>query len=204
MIVIQLMGGLGNQMFQYAFGRYLSIKYKIPLFLDKSVYTNGQSERNFDLEIFKIKNVESGEIVNLNKYNFQHYFQLNEHHFHFDSKAFSVIKNISELTENQNYMLIIHGYWQSYRYFKKIEPVIRKDFKFSKKLNGKWHKISTEIKKVNAVMINVRRGDYLQKLDYHGVVDISYLTKAIKYLRKKVENPVFYVFSDDMPGARKT
>ncbi|WP_316820464.1 alpha-1,2-fucosyltransferase [Pedobacter gandavensis] len=202
MIVIQHVGGLGNQMFQYAFGRYLSIKYKIPLFLDIHHYTYGHSNRNFDLEMFKLREVVIGEGRVLIKDHVQHSFRLKERQFHFDKQAFNILDGFNEVTKNQDYLFLLRGYWQSYKYFDTIKDVIKKDFEFKRKLSGKWLELSKEIAKSNAVMINVRRGDYLQNLDYHGVVDEKYLFKAMKVLEKRVENPVFYVFSDDISWCR--
>ena len=205
MIIVNLIGGLGNQMFQYAIGRYLSILSNQKLFLNTSIYDSGESNRGFDLDIFKLSKQVEGDIekvlrlINVNI----PVFHLNERFFHYDIAQINQLNKIL-LSKSKNVKphVLLTGYWQSDKYFRKIEHILRDDFNFRKPLYGKWKVLNREILATNSVMINIRRGDYLERLDYHGVVDLEYINSAIKMIKERVQNINFYVFSDDMEWCR--
>ena len=202
MIVVKLIGGLGNQMFQYAFGRYLSIHHKTNLYFDIADLQNknlGHIQRNFSLHGFNLQTA----IYNLNgqksgKENlFKRLFYssknklktITEKKLHFD-------KEIGNAADN----VYLNGYWQSPLYFEKIEDIIRKDFTFSIPLSNDAEQFQVKIKESNAVSIHVRRGDYVnnpETLSYHGVCDLAYYQKAIEIIENKTSNPTFFIFTDD-------
>jgi hypothetical protein len=202
MIVVKLIGGLGNQMFQYAFGRYLSIHHNTNLYFDIVDLQNknlGHIQRNFSLDGFNLR----AAIYNLNdqksrKENlFKRLFSssedklkiITEKRLHFD-------KEIANAADN----IYLNGYWQSPFYFEKIEDIIRKDFTFSIPLSNDAEQFQVKIKESNAVSIHVRRGDYVnnpETLSYHGVCDLAYYQKAIEIIENKTSNPTFFIFTDD-------
>lgn len=209
-ICVKIVGGMGNQMFQYSFGKYLSIKNKDLLFLDISFYErqNGNTKRKFDLNIFNItsnKIAKAEEIKNflgiyrnriisklLKKFNKKPKYLLEEEYFEFNNN----FKNW-----NKENALII-GYFQSEKYFKEIEDIIKNEFKIKNELlSEKIKKITKELNEIESVSIHVRRGDYVSNLStnkYHGVLPIGYYKKAIDIINKKINNPTFYLFSDDI------
>lgn len=200
MIVVNLKGGIGNQMFQYAFGRYLSNKYNVPLLLNKSIYDENRSNRTFDLDIFRLNNEILYDISILeDAIDEKGIFILNEMQFSFNE---SVMAPFDTGDNTANIVLIISGFWQSFKYFLPIESLIRTEFSFLNPLTGKWRELYNLILTVNSVMINVRRGDYMTKLDYHGVVSIEYINASMELCRKKIKDPVFFIFSDDMAWSR--
>ncbi|WP_053003503.1 alpha-1,2-fucosyltransferase [Sphingobacterium sp. Ag1] len=201
MIIVNLMGGVGNQMFQYALGRYLSVLSDQDLFLNTNIYDTGQSNRNFDLDIFKLSKQVQGDIekaLDILSVN-SPVVQLNERFFHYDLMQINQVKKLF-LSKSEKFKphVILTGYWQSDKYFNEIEYILREDFHFNNPLYGKWSALNEEILATNSIMINIRRGDYLKKLNYHGVVDLYYINAAIKLIKERVDNPKFYVFSDDM------
>jgi len=200
MIVVDLAGGLGNQMFQYAFGRHLSHKYNVPVFLSKSIYNNHLSNRTFDLDIFRLNPQVVSDYSALRPFARKEVLCMTEEQFHFDINALDPLDDVDPLP---NPLIIISGYWQSEKYFKPIEPIIRSEFTFMNGLSGKWLDLYHHITSIDAVMINVRRGDYLNSLDYHGVVSLEYLYEGIDRCRKSIRKPYFFVFSDDMDWCRK-
>jgi len=202
MIVSELMGGMGNQMFQYALGRSLSIKNKTKLVLDTKFLLSRLPRqdfvyRNYDLDLFNIS-VEFARDRISNKYgldnqprtkkcfSFDRLNYVTEQHFHFDPM-------VSNLGNN----LYLNGYWQSEKYFKNIESIIRKDFTFKEPMSEKGLEMRDRIVNDNATCVNVRRGDFVAN-NILGTVDLSYFDKAIKYLSSKISNPVIYIFSDDI------
>jgi hypothetical protein len=199
MIVIMLMGGMGNQMFQYAFGRYLSLKYNVPLFLNKRQYDKGLSERTFDLGQFQLdEKVSVGGDIELARNIFsKEIIRMSERQFHYDTGMLDAIEDT--LSGRKDIVLLITGYWQSYKYFSSIESTIRADFRFRRSPLGRWDVMRKKIKSRKAVMVNVRRTDFVVKKDFHGVVSRQYLADAIAQYRRKMPDAAFFVFSDDIP-----
>ena len=137
MIITRLMGGLGNQMFQYAYGRHLSVKFNKPLFLEKSFFDNQQGNgviRSFELDKFPGVKLDTVSNINGNLY------QINEGQY------------VEDVSISDSYLL--NGYWQSERFFKESESILRNDFKPSVET---LMKISSPILKTNTVMPNYLR-----------------------------------------------
>ncbi|HIP25044.1 MAG TPA: alpha-1,2-fucosyltransferase, partial [Archaeoglobus profundus] len=94
------------------------------------------------------------------------------------------------------------GYWQTEKYFSDIRTDILKDFTVKEKNTEIVDNYLKQINNSNSVSIHVRRGDYLNHPDI-GVLDISYYKNAIEYIYNKVENPTFYIFSNDISWCEK-
>jgi len=210
MIIVKLMGGLGNQMFQYAVGRALSARYGTKLFLDTNWFlsdtaTKPGAERIFMLDKFNIQ----ARIVN-KKRGYKIYKQENDNLFIkldlIKMKTFSLIaekkvmpfKDKIFMKENKN--IYLDGYWQTEKYFKVISNEIRKEFSLRKPFKVQDENIVHEIRDTNSVSIHVRRGDYANyehTKKVHGVITIQYYKKCVKYFLDTIKNPSFYIFSDD-------
>ncbi|WMW24308.1 alpha-1,2-fucosyltransferase [Methanolobus sediminis] len=206
MIIVKLMGGLGNQMFQYAAGRRLALEHNTILKLDLSFLLDRTPRENFtyrpyELDVFNIQ----GEIASpseINKFapannNIFNYIKqklkiskiITEPHFHFD-------KGILSSPDNS----YLDGYWQSEKYFKEIRDIIHTDFTFKVKPTNINQKLANEIGFCESVSIHIRRGDYVSNPEtkkLHGYCSLEYYEKAIKKICCYVENPHFFIFSDD-------
>ena len=213
LLVVRIGGGLGNQMFQYAFARSLEIRHKKEVFLDiKSLETN---KRNYELYHFTIKEnyVDTSKMKYFYAKNFvEKSFYYLQYKFKKDNGLTRRIRERGrgfssqylEIRENAYF----HGCWQSERYFENIKKTVRNEFNFREKPRGKNIEM---IKKIKAdrlsVSIHVRRGDYIsdvKNLKKHGVCNIEYYLNAIKYMKDKVgKNIHFYIFSDDMKWVRE-
>jgi len=212
MIIINLTGGLGNQMFQYAFGKTIATKLKTNL---KLHFTNAlfNTQRSYALDVFNISapmatkddlkklGIIQNRLINRLQYLIHERtgIQLNKHivtqryPYIFDSKYFSI--------EDDSY---IQGFWQDYRYFKDIEEIIKKEFTPKKKLDEKNLQILKQIKKTNSVSIHVRRQDYVtNKANLYQFIGLDYYVKAINEIKNKIANPVFFIFSDDIPWCKQ-
>jgi hypothetical protein len=169
MITVKLMGGLGNQMFQYAFGFALAKRKGMDLALDASNFgkISADTPRVFELEQLCVsrKNFRKGP---------------------FYAKIPKISRRIAPLFKFLNYF---EGYFQSEKYFADCKEEIRREFQFKEKLQAP---------EGNAVAIHIRRGDYVKFAHIHLVCTPLYYENAIAHIRNKVENPIFYVFSDDM------
>jgi hypothetical protein len=169
MITVKLMGGLGNQMFQYAFGFALAKRNKMTLILDIGFLkrTGNWTTRNYELEQLSIS---KNKICSKD----------------------SLIHRISrKIYKSRNYF---EGYFQSEKYFADCVENIRREFQFKERLL---------IPEGNTVAIHIRRGDYVKFADIHLVCPPIYYENAIAYIQSKVENPVFYVFSEDLKWVKQ-
>lgn len=195
MIVIKLLGGLGNQMFQYAMGRHLSLKLNTDLKLDISEFEN-DTLRQYYLSPFCINEhfATKEELKNFMPGYLNWFFKkptklIREKSFTFDPKILSLNGN-----------LMLKGYWQSYRYFEDIPEAIKKDFSLKKPFSKSYKVLLDEINYVNSIGVHIRRGDYVCDMitnEYHGVCSPEYYLNAAKYIAEKIIDPRFYIFSDD-------
>lgn len=207
MIIIKLQGGLGNQMFQYAFGRALSIKFNSRLYLDLRSFQNQQKEdgftpRQFELGIFPVFAQEASENLLTSftspksKVSFLNRFRLFQKKTYIEPNS-----NYNPCVENLKPPIYLDGYWQSEKYFKSIEQNLRQEFTFKDSIDVLTKYYVDKIKKSNlSVSIHIRRGDYITSPKtnaYHGVCSLDYYEKAISIIISKYEKIEFYVFSDD-------
>lgn len=207
MIIVNLTGGLGNQMFQYSFGRAIAEKRKTAL---KVHFTNAlfNSQRSYDLEVFNISGTRA-TIEDLLKLRVAQNRIINRALYLFDERYhFQINKNIAtqrypydfkESYRNIKDNSYIQGYWADERYFSEIRSIIRKEFTPKKKLDEKNNKLLKQIQALSSVSVHVRRGDYLtNKNNIPKFVGLDYYVNAFKRIKKSVHDPVFFVFSDDI------
>ena len=180
MKIVKLAGGLGNQMFQYAFGLMLIKKYK-KVYFDKKNYKS-ITDRCYELHLFPNLKI---------KFKRKHWFipfhrSDEKNLFYFDEKLLKAHFN--------EYWT---GYFQNEKYFLPVEKEVRKSFEFPdfNKNETVNKKIAKHIKQCeNPVFIHLRRGDYV---DLNGwILGNDYYINAVKYIKKHVKNPTFFVFSD--------
>lgn len=222
-IIIRLLGGLGNQMFQYALGRAVSIKWKVPLLLDRWLLEDhrpGQhlTLRRYDLDIFTIsprfatkrdvRRYHSFGQNNVVKVYFHVRRKLSQ--FGLAAKAPVSIEDIGfhfdPTVFDHEPPLHLAGLWQSHRYFNEIAEILRADFNFRHKLEGKGREMAELIADPNAVVLHVRRGDYIsdaRNAALLGFPKLDYYARAIARVRESTQNPSFFVFSDDLDWARE-
>ena len=206
MIKVLLKGGLGNQMFQYALGRALSISNKTNLVLDTSyldLEIKKITKRNYDLDVFGI------EINNINS-NTPFIFKTFKNKIL--TNLFLMIRKVfrvkgQEMSYNFNPEILnvgsdayLSGYFQSYKYFEKYKDQIIKDFTF-KNIPNNIEVLAGEISNTNSVCIHVRRGDYVGNKN-HEVVNLDYYKKGIDIISQKTKIEKIYVFSDDIAWCR--
>ena len=202
MIISQLNGGLGNQMFQYAIGRVISHHNSDNYFLDIDLLSNSQNQdtiREYALDVFPIKASiysQSKNIVGRNLKRLLYSVRtVREKSFRFDP---TIIDSRGSI--------ILKGFWQSEQYFLSHRELILRDFVFPSRTSIKNQELLQDIEHSNSISIHVRRGDYATNPiinKFHGLCDLNYFEKAIELLKSKVKNPIFYVFSDDPDWCRQ-
>jgi len=214
-ICVRLMGGLGNQMFQYAAGRALAIRHKTVLKLDLSFLQGSQegyTPRQFMIDKLRISakiasrseipTVGEGKktIIGLVKNRYLRLLkkQCGNVLYEFDNKI-----NSSFFSAPDNTYLV--GYWQSARYFMNISDVIRNEFMPILEPDSSNKNIADLIRNRNSISIHIRRGDYVRDPiinSVHGVCEIGYFQQCIERLLEEVEAPHFFIFSDEPEWAR--
>lgn len=206
MRIVQIIGGLGNQMFQYAFYKALRYYSKEEVKIDISEFKGYKLHNGFELEnlFFIEKNILASEEEIKKLKDTRPLFKVRKKlkilkKSHYIENHFFKFRNEIFLLNNKYFQ----GYWQNENYFKMIENIIRKDFRFKKELNKKSLKILKRIKEENSISIHIRRGDYLKYPQYQGVCTLEYYNKAINYIKNKIENPKFYIFSNDLEWCKE-
>ncbi|HET6227334.1 MAG TPA: hypothetical protein VFF27_13705, partial [Bacteroidia bacterium] len=144
MIVVNLMGGLGNQMFQYALGRKLSLLHKTELFLDHTFLNTPNSKhikRDYELDIFKIA-AKTATAHELNKFNaIRHHFLWRKVYNKIPALFSYHIVNEQDHAFDPNILKSpdnswLNGFWQTESYFSDIASTIHADFEFKSPLTG--------------------------------------------------------------------
>lgn len=215
MDIVSIHSGLGNQMFQYAF--YLSLKKQHRfVFYDNSLYLFVNAHNGYELDnVFNIKS--SFRFRKLIYYSFYllHSNKLSKRHkivkLIFRILRINIILQNEEepsvykekyLTLKQNASINIYwGYWQTPRFWENIKSEIISKYTFSiEKITEQTHFWLTRIKNVNSISIHIRRGDYLT---YNILLDIKYYMNSISYIQDNVEEPCFFIFSDDIEWVKE-
>ena len=209
MIIVRVAGGLGNQMFQYAMYKSLEKKGKLVKLDSKSFYETKKEHNGYELErIFDIKpnKPTKEDLEKFDENNISTLFKIKrklfgDKKFVYDTKEYVFNKDVYKLKNSY-----LNGYWQSIKYFEGIENDIKKDFRFKNQLDNKNLEILNEIENSNSISIHIRRGDYMSPENYNMygcIATPTYYKKAIKVIEEKVENPTFFVFSNDMDWVKK-
>lgn len=202
MVRVILSGGLGNQMFEYAAGRALSMRYDTDLFVDLYLLQKKTKAtiRSYELSVFNIEAPISQSILNKIaikvfgairsksiRYSFLDKFGIfrDEKAQYYDTKFENLPKDTT-----------LFGYFQNENYFKEISRQLKVDFTFKTPLTGKNDKIRHKIEQENSVSIHIRRGDYINTNTNLPILDLSYYKKAIEYIISEIDNPYFFIFSD--------
>ncbi len=216
MIITQLNGGLGNQMFQYALGRVLSLKHNIDLYFDISSFDyqpHTDTKRSYELEVFGITgNITNQKLLNKfgkpNKYKVlaNRYFNIHLNPYppnYIRESGHQFQSEILNLPDNT----YLSGYWQSEKYFSSIARTIKHDLAGrAKPISSKNKKLTKEIKSINSISLHVRRTDYITNKhtnSYHGLCSLSYYNQAMKMVESHIKSPVYYIFSDDPDWAKE-
>ncbi len=213
MVIVQLIGGLGNQLFQYAFGRRLALLKKTNLKLDHSSFDKSYKLRKYSLSHFdieenfvspeetkKYKNFFSRSFAKVNQMN-RNKLALYYSRKYVKEQSFLFDANILKVSSD----VYVEGLWQTEKYFKEIEFELRKELVFKTAPSEPNKRMADEIMNTTSVSLHVRRADYVTDVksnQVHGACGLDYYKKAIAFIAERFENPNFYVFSDDMNWTR--
>lgn len=212
MKIVRLMGGLGNQMFQYAFGQALGkdVLYDLSWFEEIKNTNQGKvAKRVYELDCFDINPkfasdeerkicINEVKIRNsrlpkfLCKFLKKNKWNITSNKVFEPSGTFA--PQLLELGDNA----FVEGYFQCEKYFLNLRPQLLKKFSLKFPINEKNQKMLEQIKEKNAVSLHVRRGDYVNLQKTHGLCSLDYYKRAIEYIANNTKNPHFFMFSDDI------
>lgn len=198
MLIIRLQGGLGNQMFQYAFGQYLTKNTAHDVRYDISSFAKDQL-RSYALEAWQIElttiDIETLPLLpmryggkgvkNLWSAKFPLRRVKEKQPYSFQSRYFH--------TRDHSYL---DGYWQNERYFEGMRDELVRKFRPAKPLSRKSTGIIEQVESSNSVALHVRRTDYLN-LPEMQVCDLSYYKQAVEKLLASQSGIELFVFTDD-------
>jgi hypothetical protein len=208
MIVIKLMGGLGNQMFQYALGRRLAHEHSVDLKLDLSWFRDARAIgvdtiREYALDGWRIQaSVATQEDLSrypvraglLARFGFARSTVVKEGRFGFDRNVLRVPSDVH-----------LTGYWQSEKYFKSIRGMLLDEFMPAAAPCPHVTALVGSMRSRVAVSIHVRRGDYatdLRTRTFHGLCSPEYYREAVRRIADRVSDSTFFVFSDEPDWVR--
>jgi hypothetical protein len=207
MVVCNLTGGIGNQLFQYAMAKSVALRGKTELFFDIRSF-QWDELRTFKLDQLGLDyKIVSNEMVEFLKSNPLSYYQrfkkqlgISEpyyKHSYIKELSFQFDDNFKKFRSKNVYL---EGYWQSEKYFESIRLHILTEIQFglSSYISGKY--LANILQEKESVSIHVRRGDYAhnpETASYHGLMNFDYYKKAIDLIKTKLNQAYFFVFSDD-------
>jgi hypothetical protein len=220
MVTVKINGGAGNQMFQYACARALSLRNRTELRIDPSplfditpwhrivirhyalnIIFSVEPELNFFAKRQKFLKIPYADKI-INKYyprvlgmiGYWHYIKERQVSFDF---------TINQLSGN----IYLEGYWQTEKYFKDYEAIIRKDFSFRNTLSGRSVALAQDISSSLSVCLNVRRAEIVHNPEVskvHNVVTKDFYERAIDIMKKRFGAAIkIFVFSDEIEWCRQ-
>lgn len=218
MFIIRFHGGLGNQMLEYCFYRYMQEYVSKDVKADLTWFDRNYKEhQGFELDrVFgiKLQTATYEEIARVHEY-FPRYYPLaalrylsrknaarknrnrdtkDMHIFDFGPMQYQFNPVYQTLDQKKDWY--IEGVFCSDAYFQTCEEILRKELQFCRPLKGKNYELKEEMERCQSVAVHVRRGDYVGNA--FDIVGPEYYKKAVEYIKDKVSEPVFYIFSDDM------
>lgn len=211
MILIHVMGGLGNQLYQYALYEKMKSLGK-DVKLDTYAYRedSGEDKEWRKLELDKFPSIQYDKATDEDRTRL------------LDNSALLTAKIRRKLLgrrdktvrESREYMpeifdmddVYLYGFWNCERYYENIIPLLQNKIQFPTSDNPYNQACMEQMQKENAVSIHIRRTDYLTVADgarYMGICTEEYYRSAMEYIEQRVSNPVYYIFSDDIAYAKQ-
>ncbi|WP_353124357.1 alpha-1,2-fucosyltransferase [Parapedobacter pyrenivorans] len=206
MKVVEFLGGLGNQLFQYAF--FCALQQTFPkVRADLSGYDSYGRHNGFELErVFDIRlpqltpferrlfNWEDRRWVSRKLrriYGTKRAYYEEKELFGYDGAIFGDWKD-----------RYYWGYWQHIGYIRPVADQLRTDLRFPAFADAKNIELANMLVDGNTVSVHIRRGDYLGDPLLGGICDADYYQRALTYIRQHVDSPLFIFFSDDIPWCK--
>ena len=223
MTIIKLKGGLGNQLFQYAFGRLIASRRGEELKLDKDILgAKRDTYRTYSLDNFNIRaTLAVPDEIKRAKYP---YGFVSKGWRLIKAKVFRIYHIGYETKMLKTRAPYLDGYFQSHRYLELLRAELLEEVSLKEDLSKKYGSLMAEMAATASVAVHIRRGDYISDAKTkraHFICDLAYYEKALALMSKKINEfgknvsgksipapdkifaPVFYIFSDDIAWAKE-
>ena len=221
MKIVNIIGGLGNQMFQYAYaialqkahpGETIKIDtqhFRFPIikkYRGNNFYHNG-------FEIYRIfpnsdiPEASAWDLIKLSYYipNYilsrvaRRIFPKRNSEYILSADKYFYYQDDAINREGDCYY---EGVWSSIKYYQEVKPELQRQFSFGVPNRYNFEMLQ-KIAETNSVAIHVRRGDYVNASNFRDICTIDYYQKAIKTILELELDPVFYIFSNDIDWCKK-
>lgn len=219
-VATRILGGLGNQLFQYAAGRTLAKRLGASLILDCSPRPGPtrafaldrylidaeivrDAQDKLHLRYFRFPGALGRRLTDAFHDRVPRHYRIGGHRFRIfgEKRIFSYDRRFETLAGS----IYLNGYWQSHRYVEDAADVIRAELTPASEPSGANRDWFARIASTNAVCLHVRRGDYLYAAPERPLIcSLSYYDAAIRHMRKALQEPRIFVFSDDIAWCRST
>ena len=214
MVIVKLISGLGNQLFQYSFARRIALARNVPLKLDISFYES-QELRTYRLDHFNIE-ADVLPIAQVDRFLKRNWFWMARKGWYATQQQLPYYKrrivqeqepflydvNLAKLGRN----VYLDGYWQHYQYHQKYESIVKNELKVKEPYLSAISDLLSKIKEdQHSVSLHIRRGDYLTDTRANrrfGPLPLDYYRNALSVIKKRVASPKLYVFSDEIDWAK--
>ena len=220
-LIVRIAEGLGNQLFMYANAYSIARDLGYDLLIDsKSGYFKKKNQkRKFELDKFNINISYADEkfIYDSNIKDLKRKFLKNLNFFFRKKKYIVEKKNKSKQTKFINYsnsnfdnIIYVEGHFESEKFFKKYSNDIIKQFTLNDASISKVNPYINKISNSNSISICIRQNRYSEgrnkdfnKSELLTKKTIDYIYRGIKYFENKVENPTFFIWSNNFDGLDK-
>jgi hypothetical protein len=209
MVFTEINQGFGNQLFQYAAARALSVRLSTALKLD-TTWFEYVGQRAYQLNFLNIAATPANrfeqkvlDILKRERRGAKAMKMLRRLHFP-GAVAYLVDRErgFAPALLSVRGNVFLKGYWQSERYFQAIAPILREEFTFKAAPDAANQAMLRQIDSCESIVLHVRRGDYVTTTHAQGVYGVcppDYYASGIEHLRQRLKDPHAFIFSDD-PG----
>lgn len=212
MIIIKISGGLGNQLFQYAYGKYLSLFLQTEVKYD----VNNENNKNFtkrDLDIDKFSvdlaiatSEEVNKFIFIKKGILRRVERKLAQKMPFFFRNYIVQKNAHSLSNIYKDDCYYEGYWQCSEYMEKVREDLLSNIRPNDYFYEKHSRILKRINESNSVAIHIRRGDYISikvNSKLFEICEMKYYKDAMEYIESQIPNPNYFIFTQDIEWTKK-
>lgn len=210
MRIVKLLGGIGNQMWQYAF--MVALRESFPeerVYYDTSFFNGYPLHNGFELDrIFNISGCQASkkDIRKVYHYLIGRYFYSRVYRHYFPVMK-TEIREVEICAYQENLLHQVgdyyyDGYWADHRYYDSYRLEILREFEFKQELDYRNKELLDNLKGKPMCSIHVRRGDYLKDPDFSGICDRCYYERAIQKVKQIRGEMTFLIFSNDLNWCR--
>ncbi|WP_257666448.1 alpha-1,2-fucosyltransferase [Parapedobacter tibetensis] len=208
MKIVKFLGGLGNQLFQYAFfcalqQRFRKIKADFSGFDAYELHNGYELERIFGVLLPQASPFEQKLFDQQDRRWVQRKLRRlfgTKDGYYEEPVLFRYDDTLLDDSRNRYYW----GYWQHINYINPVEDQLRLELAFPAFADQRNMELSEKLSMMNAVSVHVRRGDYLNDPVLGGICDVGYYRRALAYMEQHIADSHFVFFSNDIPWCRET